>query len=102
MSVGRTGSGVTTFLWRLMEIKIKLVDNGCIVSTDESCCVFELKDESLKNENDVDCKFVQQVLYHIVELCGWMGSRYDKKRIHITTKRGDKDEGTPPWEEGHV
>lgn len=76
----------------LPTFEIERLDNGFV------CNMFDGDEEGdwntsvyQEDEND-ELKAIEEVLWSIVEFFGKMGSRYDKERIHICRKRGDKFE----------
>lgn len=75
-------------------IQIKTVSNGWIV-TDLSDSEMSRRSVIFEAQNDVnehDVKKIQELLYHIVELLGVVGSRHDRQRIMVRIEPGDKYE----------
>lgn len=76
-----------------MRIVIETTDNGAILSTDDQNgedVRFSYDLETHLGEDDREKQ--AQLLYQLVELLGWMGSRHDEKRIRINIEPGDKYE----------
>ena len=80
-----------------MKVIIETVQNGLILRTEE-----KVKDKDFEvktvyvTEQDYDAPQAearQAFLYDLVELLGWMGSRYDAHRLRINVEPGDKYEG---------
>jgi hypothetical protein len=71
----------------MLKLCIDKVDNGYVLtpdpSTEKDPQVFEIDDEN-------EAESFTKVLWAITEYFDHLGSRYDKKRISITTKKGDK------------
>lgn len=71
----------------MLKLCIDQVDNGYVLTPDPSSekdpQVFEIDEEN-------EAESFTKVLWAITEYFGQSGSRYDKKRIFITTKKGDK------------
>ena len=74
----------------MLKLCIDKVDNGYVLTPDPNCAedpkVIEIDDEE-------ETKGFINLLWAITEYFDMLGSRYDKKRIFITTKKGDKCEG---------
>ena len=71
-----------------MRLSIRRVSNGYIVTTINQDIKSEYAVFEETNEDSVEN--LKNMLWHIVEEFGESGSRYDEKRIHITTQPGDK------------
>ena len=73
----------------MLKLCIDKVDNGYVLtpdpSTEQDPQVFEIDEDE-----DKEAESFTKVLWAITEYFDQIGSRYDKKRISITTKKGDK------------
>lgn len=65
-------------------IKIKSADNGYIVEDKSSDTIHIFKDESVQDK--------VEFVYHLLDMLGMLGSRYDKERIRVVIEPGDKYE----------
>lgn len=76
-----------------MKIIIETTDNGAVIFTDEKeyNVYFSYDLEDFMGADDR--KKQAQLLYQLVDLLGWTGSRHDEERIRINVEPGDKFEG---------
>lgn len=71
----------------MLKLCIDEVNNGFVFTPDPS---METDPSVYTIDEDEEAESFVKVLWAITEYFGMIGSRYDKKRILITTKKGDK------------
>lgn len=79
-----------------MKVILETVQNGVILRTEErpEDKEFEVKAVYVTEHDDeaAQAESRQEFLYDLVELLGWVGSRYDAHRLRINVEPGDKNE----------
>jgi pyruvate/2-oxoacid:ferredoxin oxidoreductase beta subunit len=73
---------------------IEMVSNGYIVQVydDEGLCVTNVIADKEDSVNE-SIEATQELLWRVLEWSGMSGSRYDKARLYVGLKVGDKYEG---------
>jgi len=71
----------------MLKLCIDKVDNGYVLTPDPT---LDQDPQVIEIDDEDETKGFINLLWAITEFFGMSGSRYDKKRICIKTKRGDK------------
>lgn len=70
-----------------MVVRIESVDNGYVVSSDDTKVVIEQAQNS-----DKDCQAIRTMLYEVLEQLGETGSKHDVERVRVIVVNQDGEE----------
>lgn len=73
-----------------MKIIIETTDNGVILREGDGLDARDLSYDFEDESGDLDIPKQATVLRAIIDLLGWNGSRYDKERLYVEVRPGDK------------